>query len=163
MAARRTSSGGSSSDGSRQARPPLLLATDVAGQGLNLQARARWVVSLELPWNPARIEQRLGRVDRIGQTRGVHGTLLVARDGAESGLLANLARRTLAARQAFDGAFSTSGVPDEIAIAAALIDRRRIPAAPPAAASLGVSIVVASRARGGAPAAIVAIARQPMA
>ena len=108
----------------------LLLATDVAGQGLNLQARARWVVSLELPWNPARIEQRLGRVDRIGQTRGVHGTLLVARDGAESGLLANLARRTLTARQTFDGAFSDTGMPDEIAIAAALIDQAPLPAAP---------------------------------
>ena len=45
----------------------VLLATDVAGQGLNLQSRARWVISLELPWNPARLEQRIGRVDRISQ------------------------------------------------------------------------------------------------
>ena len=52
----------------------ILLATDVAGQGLNLQSRARWVISLELPWNPARLEQRIGRVDRISQTRPTHFT-----------------------------------------------------------------------------------------
>ena len=139
----------------------VLLATDVAGQGLNLQARARWVVSLELPWNPARLEQRIGRVDRIGQTRGVHATLLVARDGAEAGLLANLARRTLTARQALRGDVLDIGVPDESAIAAALIDRRRDGASDgAAAASLGLSTVAAARARGGAPAAVVAIARR---
>jgi SNF2 family DNA or RNA helicase len=60
-----------------------LVATDVAGQGLNLQHRCRWVISLELPWNPARLEQRIGRVDRIGQQRPVHFTLLVARHDAE--------------------------------------------------------------------------------
>ena len=46
----------------------VLIATDVAGQGLNLQSRARWVINLEVPWNPARLAQRAGRVDRIGQT-----------------------------------------------------------------------------------------------
>ena len=56
----------------------VLIATDVASLGLNLQTRARVVVNLELPWNPIRLEQRAGRVDRIGQTRSVHVTLLVA-------------------------------------------------------------------------------------
>jgi superfamily II DNA or RNA helicase len=78
----------------------VLVATDVAGQGLNLQARARWVASLELPWNPARLEQRIGRVDRIGQRRIVHATILVARHPAEHGLLARMARRALTAKQA---------------------------------------------------------------
>jgi superfamily II DNA or RNA helicase len=78
----------------------VLLATDVASAGLNLQHRARWVISLELPWNPARLEQRLGRVDRIGQTRPVHVTLLIARHDVEAAVLGRLARRTLAARQA---------------------------------------------------------------
>ena len=78
----------------------MLVATDVAGQGLNLQHRARWVVNLELPWNPARLEQRAGRVDRIGQQRAVHVTLLVADHAAESGLLARLARRALAGTRA---------------------------------------------------------------
>jgi superfamily II DNA/RNA helicase len=52
----------------------VLLATDAAGQGLNLHARCRWVVNLELPWTPSRLEQRAGRVDRIGQSRRVHIT-----------------------------------------------------------------------------------------
>ena len=50
----------------------VLLATDAAGEGLNLQHRCRLVVNLELPWNPMRLEQRIGRVDRIGQSRTVH-------------------------------------------------------------------------------------------
>ena len=78
----------------------VLVATDVAGQGLNLQHRCRWVISLELPWNPARLEQRIGRVDRIGQPRPVHFTLLVARHDSEAGVIAHLARRVLTANQA---------------------------------------------------------------
>ncbi|MGE3178395.1 MAG: DEAD/DEAH box helicase [Vicinamibacterales bacterium] len=54
-------------------RCPLLLATDAGGEGLNLHARCRCIVHLELPWNPVRLEQRIGRVDRIGQRRVVHG------------------------------------------------------------------------------------------
>ena len=61
----------------------LLLATDAAAEGLNLQRRCRLVVNYELPWNPARLEQRIGRVDRIGQQRTVHAITLVARDTAE--------------------------------------------------------------------------------
>jgi superfamily II DNA or RNA helicase len=78
-----------------------LIATDVASQGLNLQSRARWVVNLELPWNPTRLEQRAGRVDRIGQQQPVHVTVLLTRHVAEATVVANLARRTLAARRAF--------------------------------------------------------------
>jgi superfamily II DNA or RNA helicase len=71
----------------------VLLATDAAAEGLNLQHRCRVVVNYELPWNPARLEQRIGRVDRIGQRRTVHAVTLVARDTAEDLVLANLARR----------------------------------------------------------------------
>ena len=71
----------------------LLLATDAAAEGLNLQHRCRLVVNYELPWNPARLEQRIGRVDRIGQRRTVHAVTLVARDTAEDLVIANLARR----------------------------------------------------------------------
>ena len=59
-------------------RADVLLATDAAAHGLNLQARARLVIDFELPWNPVRIEQRVGRLDRIGQTRKVHAVHLVA-------------------------------------------------------------------------------------
>ena len=71
----------------------LLLATDAAADGLNLQRRCRLVVNYELPWNPARLEQRIGRVDRIGQRRRVHAITLVARDTAEDLVVAALARR----------------------------------------------------------------------
>ncbi|MBM4395091.1 MAG: DEAD/DEAH box helicase [Deltaproteobacteria bacterium] len=47
----------------------LLLATDAASEGLNLQKHCRRVIHFELPWNPNRMEQRNGRVDRYGQTR----------------------------------------------------------------------------------------------
>ncbi|MEX1127354.1 MAG: DEAD/DEAH box helicase, partial [Vicinamibacterales bacterium] len=78
----------------------LLLATDAASEGLNLHERCRLVVHFELPWTPARLEQRTGRVDRLGQTRVVHEVLLVARDTCERMVLAPLVRRarTAAAR-----------------------------------------------------------------
>lgn len=47
----------------------LLLATDAASEGLNLQRQCRRIIHFELPWNPNRMEQRNGRVDRYGQTR----------------------------------------------------------------------------------------------
>lgn len=49
----------------------LLVATDVAAEGLNLQTSCRFVVHYEVPWNPMRLEQRNGRVDRHGQARDV--------------------------------------------------------------------------------------------
>ncbi len=100
----------------------VLLATDVASQGLNLQSRARWVIGLELPWNPARIEQRAGRVDRIGQTRPVHVTLLVARHHAESGLLARLARRACAAQRSLGADVLRDVTPDAARVRAALLE-----------------------------------------
>jgi hypothetical protein len=106
----------------------VLLATDVAGQGLNLHTRCRWVVSLELPWNPARLEQRIGRVDRIGQPRPVHLTLLVARHDAEAGLIAHLARRVLAARRPLGDSALIDVPPSEDAVRRAAIDRIEIAA-----------------------------------
>lgn len=70
-----------------------LLATDVASQGLNLQHRARWVICLDLPWTPMRLEQRVGRVDRIGQTRAVHVTVLGTRHAADEALRERMAER----------------------------------------------------------------------
>jgi superfamily II DNA/RNA helicase len=71
----------------------LLLATDAGAEGLNLQSRCRVVINLELPWNPVRLEQRIGRVDRLGQTRTVHAIHLFASETAESRVLARLVRR----------------------------------------------------------------------
>ena len=71
----------------------VMLATDAGSEGLNLQGCSRVVVNLELPWSPIRLEQRIGRVDRIGQTRTVHVINLLAEDTAERTVLARLLRR----------------------------------------------------------------------
>ena len=76
----------------------VLLATDAAGQGLNLHEACRIVVNLELPWNPTRLEQRIGRVDRIGQRRTVHAFHLIARGTGETRILDRLKARLAAAR-----------------------------------------------------------------
>ena len=60
----------------------VLVATDAAGEGLNLQ-RAHLMVNYDLPWNPNRIEQRFGRIHRIGQTEVCHLWNLVAADTRE--------------------------------------------------------------------------------
>jgi superfamily II DNA/RNA helicase len=113
----------------------LLLATDAAAEGLNLQRRCRIVVNYELPWNPARLEQRIGRVDRIGQARAVHAITLVARDTAEDLVIANLARRlarvvaTLGERDRL-GAFLTDARTARMVIAGAEDDANTPPALP---------------------------------
>ena len=61
----------------------VLLATDAAGEGINLQ-RAHLMVNYDLPWNPSRLEQRFGRIHRIGQTEVCHLWNLVA-DGTREG------------------------------------------------------------------------------
>jgi superfamily II DNA or RNA helicase len=76
-----------------EARRRILLATDAAGEGLNLHQICRIVINLELPWNPMRLEQRIGRVDRIGQRRTVHAFHLVASGTGEEQLLSALRER----------------------------------------------------------------------
>jgi superfamily II DNA or RNA helicase len=87
---------------------PLMLATDAASEGLNLHARCRVVINLELPWTPTRVEQRIGRVDRIGQTRTVHAIHLVARGTGEELLLRRLADRAMCARRSLEQRVSTA-------------------------------------------------------
>jgi hypothetical protein len=60
----------------------VFLSTDAGGVGLNLQA-ASAVVNLEPPWNPARLEQRIGRVHRLGQSRPVHVVHMLTTDSIE--------------------------------------------------------------------------------
>ena len=60
----------------------VLIATDAAGEGINLQ-RAHLMVNYDLPWNPNRIEQRFGRIHRIGQTEVCHLWNLVAEETRE--------------------------------------------------------------------------------
>src|SRR5436189_1546281 len=67
----------------------LFLATDAGGVGLNLQ-HASVVVNMDLPWNPAVLEQRIGRVHRLGQRRAVQVINFVARGTIEEGMLSVL-------------------------------------------------------------------------
>jgi SNF2 family DNA or RNA helicase len=67
----------------------LFLATDAGGVGLNLQF-ASVVVNMDLPWNPAVLEQRIGRVHRLGQKRPVQVVNFVAKGTIEEGMLSVL-------------------------------------------------------------------------
>ena len=70
----------------------LFLSTDSGGVGLNLQA-ANVVINLDLPWNPARLEQRIARAWRKHQTRPVHVVNLVTEDSIEQRMIPLLARK----------------------------------------------------------------------
>jgi superfamily II DNA or RNA helicase len=96
----------------------LLLATDAAGEGLNLHHRCRWVINFELPWNPSRLEQRVGRVDRYGQVGRPHAVHLVAMDTAESVVLARLEARI---RRACRDGWLREVWPPEPTVAAAIL------------------------------------------
>jgi len=70
-------------------RTEVLISTDAGGEGINLQF-ASVVVNYDLPWNPMRVEQRIGRVDRIGQQRPVQAFNLVNENSVDDRVLAVL-------------------------------------------------------------------------
>jgi SNF2 family DNA or RNA helicase len=80
----------------------VLLATDAAGEGINLQ-RAHLMVNYDLPWNPNRIEQRFGRIHRIGQTEVCHLWNLVAEETREGDVYRRLLEKLEQARQSLGG------------------------------------------------------------
>ena len=114
----------------------VLIATDAGSEGLNLHGTCRLVVNLELPWNPIRLEQRIGRVDRIGQTRPVHAINLFAEGTAERTVLASLLRRIDRIRMS------------EIDIAACVIDHLEPPqrSVPAETCTQTVNLAAAARA-----------------
>lgn len=85
----------------------ILVATDAAGEGINLQ-RAHLLVNYDLPWNPARMEQRFGRIHRIGQEEVCHMWNLVADETREGAVYRRLLdklnemREALGKEQVFD-------------------------------------------------------------
>ncbi|MBN2299514.1 MAG: DUF3883 domain-containing protein [Deltaproteobacteria bacterium] len=81
----------------------VLVATDAAGEGINLQ-RAHLMVNYDLPWNPNRIEQRFGRVHRIGQSEVCHLWNLVAEETREGDVYRTLLRKLETERSALGGA-----------------------------------------------------------
>jgi superfamily II DNA or RNA helicase/predicted nucleotidyltransferase len=80
----------------------VLVATDAAGEGVNLQ-RANLLVNYDLPWNPNRLEQRFGRIHRIGQTEVCHMWNLVASDTREGQVFERLLEKLERQSQALGG------------------------------------------------------------
>lgn len=80
----------------------ILLATDAAGEGINLQ-RAHLMINYDLPWNPNRLEQRFGRIHRIGQTEVCHLWNLVAGETREGHVYQRLLKKLEAERSALNG------------------------------------------------------------
>ena len=81
----------------------ILVATDAAGEGINLQ-RAHLMVNYDLPWNPNRVEQRFGRIHRIGQTEVCHLWNLVASETREGEVFNTLLHKLEQQRQSLGGA-----------------------------------------------------------
>src|SRR4030095_14868799 len=77
----------------------VLIATDAAGEGITLQ-RGHLMVNYDLPWNPNRIEQRFGRIHRIGQTEPCHLWNLVADEKRGGGGYRKLLQKPAGARPA---------------------------------------------------------------
>jgi len=86
----------------------VLFATDAGGVGLNLQRAASCCINLELPWNPAVLEQRIGRIFRFGQTQPVDIYNLVAASGIEDRIAGLVGDK----RALFTGLFD--GTSDEV-------------------------------------------------
>ena len=80
----------------------ILVATDAAGEGINLQ-RAHLMVNYDLPWNPNRLEQRFGRIHRIGQTEVCHLWNLVAAETREGEVYQRLLEKIGEERKALGG------------------------------------------------------------
>jgi hypothetical protein len=80
----------------------ILIATDAAGEGINLQ-RAHLMVNYDLPWNPNRIEQRFGRIHRIGQTEVCHLWNLVSKETREGMVFQRLFEKLEHEREALRG------------------------------------------------------------
>ena len=79
----------------------FFLATNAGSTGLNLQF-ANTIINVDLPWNPAILEQRIGRVHRMGQTRPVQVYILVTTGTIEENLLATLAAKHELSNAALD-------------------------------------------------------------
>lgn len=80
----------------------VLIATDAAGEGINLQ-RAHLMVNYDLPWNPNRLEQRFGRIHRIGQKEVCHLWNLVASETREGAVYKRLLEKIEEERKSLGG------------------------------------------------------------
>jgi superfamily II DNA or RNA helicase len=84
-------------------RAGVLFLTDAGGVGLNLQKAANACINLELPWNPAVLEQRIGRIHRLGQRRPIDVFNLVSRASIEERIASLVADKRALFKGLFDG------------------------------------------------------------
>lgn len=101
----------------------ILIATDAAGEGVNLQ-NANLMVNYDLPWNPNRLEQRFGRIHRIGQTEVCHLWNVVAKETCEGDVYFRLLSKLDVENKALKGrVFDILGeVFEEISLKSLLIE-----------------------------------------
>ncbi len=81
----------------------VFLSTDAGGVGLNLQHAAATIINMDMPWNPAVLEQRIGRVHRLGQSKSVQVVNFVAEGTIEEKMLSILAFKTSLFAGVLDG------------------------------------------------------------
>jgi len=81
----------------------VLVANDAAGEGINLHESCHLMINYDLPWNPNRLEQRFGRIHRIGQTEICHLWNLVAVDTREGKVFQRVLDKLEVARKALGG------------------------------------------------------------
>ncbi|MDZ4804143.1 MAG: DEAD/DEAH box helicase [Candidatus Eisenbacteria bacterium] len=111
----------------------IFFATDAGGVGLNLQKAATCCINIELPWNPAVLEQRIGRINRLGQKWPIDVYNLVSQDCIEARIAAVVADKRALFTGLFDGAsdeirFERSG--SFLSTMERLIEKPAIPDAP---------------------------------
>lgn len=109
----------------------VLVATDAAGEGVNLQ-NANLMVNYDLPWNPNRLEQRFGRIHRIGQTEVCHLWNIVAAETREGEVFKKLFDKIEIEKQALGGkVFDVLGEAfDNVSLKDLLVDAIRYGEAP---------------------------------
>ncbi len=95
----------------------VFISTDAGGVGLNLQA-ASVLINLDIPWNPAVLDQRIARIHRLGQTQRVQILLLVAADSYEGRVLELVGGK----RQLFDNVVDPSATEDVAGVSRKLVE-----------------------------------------
>ncbi len=111
----------------------ILFASDAGGVGLNLQHASNCVINLELPWNPAVLEQRIGRIYRLGQKQPIDVFNLVNEEGIESRIAGLVGSKQAFFKGLFDG--ETDAIQfDQSASFLARVEKIYDPATVPAAA-----------------------------
>ena len=116
-------------EGVRSGSVQMLLATDAAAEGLNLQA-CSYLVNYDMPWNPMRAEQRIGRIDRLGQKRPVVTIRNFFVSDAEQDVYRALANRIATFNKFIGGLPPILGVVEPDFISNPLDESRREPESP---------------------------------